>query len=244
MMLCRWILTMACVDRSIISSLNLHLRQLSDVRMAKKLIWIWIFIWILFPIHTLIDIDVKTYGFITCQFLSPSISFYHSIYTIIFGGILPPMIMLISMKTLWKNLQLKRVQRERMNGNHRRKDLRDIQILLMLFIQIFVYFLSNSPWMIVNLYLAATRSISTKSTQRLAIESFAQFLSEIFIYFYPSLTFYTNTLFSKCFRTEFFSSICFCFSRRTFGHHRRVTPISLTNPTFRAQRFTLASLKF
>nr|ACI90362.1 hypothetical protein [Philodina roseola] len=240
LMLCRWILTMACVDRSLVTSPNVRLRQISDVRMAQKILWTLIFIWICFPVHTLIFVDVKVFGFINCHFPNGSMSFYHSIYTLIFGGILPPLIMLISTKSLWQNLQRKREQRERMNGNHRRKESRDIQILLILFIQIFIFILSNSPWMITNLYLASTRSLTQKSTQRLAIESFVQFLGEIFLYFYPSLNFYTNTLFSKSFRHEFFSSIFSPFCRK----NRRISPSSLTNETVRQNHFTMSTFHY
>jgi hypothetical protein len=120
------------------------------------------------------------------------------------GGIFPPVIMILCTKVIWAALQLKR-QRRRIiftNSRERRGERRDSQVLVMLLLQILIFVLFTFPYMSFNLYSAMTRTVTNKSADRLAIESFCQLLSEMTVFVYPAVTFYSNTLSSHTFRSE------------------------------------------
>ena len=204
-MLCRWFLTIACIDRCLFTSTNVHLRLFSTIHRARKIIFITTSIWLIIPIHTLIFTDVRRIGYISCMMSTSSAAFYHTIYTIVTGGLTPPLIMLISTRILWKNLQLKRQRQGMFNRTIRenRRLKRDIQVLMMLLVQVLLFLIFTLPYMSFNLYLAITRSVVDKSVDRLSIESFMQLLTEVTVFVYPSITFYSNTLTSHTFRNEF-----------------------------------------
>ena len=76
---------------------------------------------------------------------------------------------------------------------------RDQQALVMLFLQVLVYFISNLPWMI-NLVYAAFNRYVQKASDRLVIESFIKSWAEFIWHMYPVLSLYTLIL--RSFRAE------------------------------------------
>ena len=163
-------------------------------------------LWLILPLHMLIFVQVRSPGLIACMFSTTTSALYHTIYTLVAGGLLPPLAMLFSTRWIWSSLQEKRRRQRTMFTNERnaRTEKRDIQILMMLLLQVFVFVLSNSPLMIFNLYLASTRSVTNKSLDRLAIESFLQLTTEMFVYVFPTASFYSNIFVSSTFRKQFF----------------------------------------
>lgn len=212
-MMCRWLLTLSCIDRCCLLSSDARIRSFSTLRLAKRLVLALFLFWILFPTHLIIFLRVRVEGFVSCMFTTTAAAFYHNIYALIIGGLLPALITIIATKSIWTNLRLKRERRDLLNQNST-NDNRDRQILLMLIVQVLVYLLCNLPFMTNNLYLTSTRSVENKSDQRLAIENFAQFLSELFIMIFPASTFYTNTIVSRTFRSD----LCHLL-RSMFGCH-------------------------
>jgi hypothetical protein len=82
-----------------------------------------------------------------------------------------------------------------------------------------------------NLYLASTRSVINKTTDRLAIESFMQSFTEVRVFIYPAISFYSNALASQTFRNEFFhlfSWIFTCGHKERVRNRRRIGPSTIT----------------
>ncbi len=230
-MLCRWLLTIACIDRCLLTSTNARLRSFSTVSIARKVVLILFIIWLIIPVYMLIFIDVRRAGYIICMLSTSGAAFYHTIYTVIVGGLLPSLIMLICTKKIWTNLQSKRKRRQTivLNTRENRQDTRDIQVLLMLLLQVIILIVFNFPYMSFNLYLALTRSVINKSADRLSIESFLQSLTQVAVLIYPTIPFYSNTLVSQTFRKEligiyWYIFTCVCGQR--FRNRDTVVPIS------------------
>jgi hypothetical protein len=207
-MLCRWLLTIACIDRCLLTSTNARHRNFSTVSIARKVVLILFILWLIIPIHMLIFTIVRRAGYITCMMSTSGAAFYHTIYTIIAGGFIPSFIMLVCTKIIWTSLQLKRQRRQTIILNTR-ENRRDIQVLLMLLLQVIIFILFNFPYMSFNLYLAFTRTVINKSVDRLAIESFLQSFTEVAVLVYPTISFYSNTLISQTFRNELIT-VCWC----------------------------------
>ncbi|CAF1527606.1 unnamed protein product [Adineta ricciae] len=226
-MLCRWLLTIACIDRCLLTSTNPRLRHLATVPIARKIVLLLFMMWLLIPIHILIFTDVRRIGYISCMMSTNASAIYHTVYTILVGGILPPLIMVICTKVLWKSLQAKRQRQELTQIRQKKREVRDAQILAMLVLQVFIFILFTLPYMMFNLYLAFTRSVMNKSADRLAIEAFLQLFTEITVFVHPSVTFYSNTLVSQTFRNELFIliwKILTCGHDQRFHHRRRIYP--------------------
>ncbi|CAF0846678.1 unnamed protein product [Adineta steineri] len=228
-MLCRWLLTIACIDRCLLTSTNARLRLFATVHIAKKIILLLHIIWLIFPIHMLLFADVRRIGYITCMLSTDSSALYHSIYSIIAGGFLPTFIMLICAKHIWKNLQLKRQRRGMIDLQRRqsKREIRNIQILIMLLLQVIIFILFTFPYMSFNLYLTFTRSVTNKSADRLAIESFMQLFTGVTVLVHPAISFYSNTMVSQTYRNELiilFRKFIVCDQRQRFHRGQRVAP--------------------
>lgn len=105
-MLCRWLLTVACIDRCLFISNNFGLRLWSTVHTARKMVLFFSIIWMIIPIHTLIFGDVRRAGYLICVMATNASVFYHTIHAIITRGLTPLLIMLICPKVIWKSLRL------------------------------------------------------------------------------------------------------------------------------------------
>jgi hypothetical protein len=210
-MMYRWLMTMACIDRYMISSENVYLRELANPRIAYSIIVKILTICIIVPIHNLLFLDTHR-GW--CVFPTSALSFYHCVFTFTFGALLPILIMIISCILIRSNLALKQARRyrniSRKNENRtiRLLSTRDHQVLFMLFIQVIVYILSTIPWMIFLLYGPYSYHIRNRSMNRFMIEKFLKYLAEICIYLYPTLSFYIYTLTSHTFRGALVNIIC------------------------------------
>ncbi len=231
-MLCRWFLTIACIDRCLLTSTNARLRLFPTVRTARKIVLLLCIVWLIFPIHMLIYADVRKSGYIACMMATSGAAFYHTIYTVIVGGLAPLLIMSICTKVMWKCLQLKK-QRQQMtilNTRRSKREKRDIQVLIMLLLQVIIFIVFTFPYMSFNLYLACTRSVINKTVDRLAIESFMQLFTEVTVFVYPALSFYSNTLASQTFRNELikiFWWILTCGHGTRFRNRRRIAPSTI-----------------
>jgi hypothetical protein len=210
-MMYRWFMTMACVDRCIVSSNNVYLRQFSNPRMAYSIVIKIFIIWIILPLHNLVFLNIKSN---LCRNSTTAFAIYHSLFTFTFGGILPLLVMIISIILIRCNLASKRARRQRNIYYHQNEDAtvrllssRDQQVFIMLFIQIGFYVVSTIPWMIFLLYASNTRYIINKSIDRIGIEIFVKYLAEIIAYMYPTLSFYIYTLTSHSFRSELINII-------------------------------------
>jgi hypothetical protein len=228
-MIYRWLMTMACIDRYMASSSNVYLREFANPRIAYSIIIKIFLICIILPIHNLIFLNVQTN---LCMYPSTATILYHSLFTFTLGGFLPILIMTISAVLIQKNLASNRARRQRNIRRPNEKQTvrlisaRDQQVLVMLFIQILFYILSTIPWMIFLLYGPYTHRyhLTNKSTNRIIIERFIMYLTEITVYLYPALSFYIYTLTSRTFRGELLNII---YTLLTYRYRSRDSPQSL-----------------
>lgn len=220
-MSCRWLLVMACIDRCFTCSVDAGIRRIFPVKTSRCIALGLIGIWLLLPIHTLIFVDIIPPGNIACVVIHGPVSIYHGLYTLILGGILPPIIMLICTFFIRESLKIKnqRLVSIRLAGLNRRNAMRDQQVILILLAQVAIFVISTIPFMANNLYGNLTRHVRDKSQDRLAIESFVGVITEVFVYVYPASTFYSNTLISRTFRRELAKM-----SKQVCRPSRRVTP--------------------
>jgi hypothetical protein len=221
-MMYRWFMCMACIDRCIVSSNNLNLREFSNPRMACSVIIKIIIIWSILCLHNLFFLDIKAN---LCTNSTIVFAVYHGLFTMIFGGFLPLLTMIVCIIFIRYNLASKRARRRR-NTYRSNEDesvrlltTRDQQVLLMLFIQVGFYIISTIPWIIFLVYSSHTRRIINKSINRIAIERFVRYLTEIIILMYPALSFYIYTLTSHTFRSELVDIICRLFTGRNRSQH-------------------------
>ncbi|CAF4336312.1 unnamed protein product [Adineta steineri] len=108
-MISRWSLAIACFDRYALSSVSVHVRNFARVHIAHRIIAIIICIWLILPIHAPVFFNI-TMG--RCGIYNNQIaSFYHTIFTTLFGCILPVLIMIVCAILLYYNLILKQKRR-------------------------------------------------------------------------------------------------------------------------------------
>lgn len=137
-MIYRWALTMACIDRYVSSSGNVRVRGFASPYIAYRVILIIAIIWIIVPVHNLIFHTIHE-GL--CIWSPATVAIYNSILTITFGGIIPPLTMIICAVLIRNNLKHKRERRQNIVGSitesrvDRMARARDRQTLAMLFIQ-------------------------------------------------------------------------------------------------------------
>ena len=221
-MMYRWFICMACIDRCIASSDNVNLREFSNPRIASSVIMKIIIIWSILCLHNLFFLDIKSN---VCTNSRTVFAVYHGLFTMIFGGFLPLLIMIVSIIFIRYNLASKRARRRRNtyrpdeDESVRLLNARDQQVLLMLFIQVGFYIISTIPWIIFIIYSSQTRQILNKSINRIVIERFVRYLTEIIILMYPSLSFYIYTLTSHTFRSELVDIIYRLFTSRNRSQH-------------------------
>ncbi|UJR06857.1 hypothetical protein I4U23_011146 [Adineta vaga] len=206
-MMYHWLMVGACFDRYIHTLINGNLQRFVSFYMTIRIIGIIVIIWLILPFYQIPWTDVQMN---LCVFSIPIVGIYHSFFTIICGGLLPPLFMFIFTLLIRHNLYLKNLRIrhhqnpiQQRNEQHQNNVLhsRDQQALIMLFIQIFIYIISNLPWTIGLVYTALTRYM-IKSSYHLIIETFLKFLTEYIWYMYPVLSFYMYTLVSRTFRRE------------------------------------------
>ncbi|CAF3659850.1 unnamed protein product [Rotaria sp. Silwood1] len=196
------------------------------------------------PIHALIYANIVPPGNVGCIMSNNSVAIYHGIYTIIMGGTLPPLVMLISTLFIWRSLKMKNQRRAMINmaRSERWKGTRDQQVLIILLAQVAIFIVSAIPFMSNTIYTSLTRDIPNKSVDRKAIEGFLQVITELFVYVFPASSFYSNTLVSGTFRKELmgiltgFNSCC-CWKQN------RVIAITRTGTNDRTNEIPLTTTR-
>ena len=228
-MMFRWLMTMASIDRFMLSSANPRLRRFANSRIACRIVLLIVIIWIILPVHGLIVLQIEQ-GACTIPFLPMSI--YNTFFTLILGGSLPSLIMITCVVLIRYNLSSKRERRQHTTSQHTGNstnhllNARDHQAVVMLFVQIGFYILTTMPWLIFLLYNAFTLTVINKSPDRLAIESLLRYLTEIIIYMYPTWSFYIHTLSAHTFRDQLIKILYSIFTcrNRCYNRPRCITP--------------------
>ena len=231
-MMYRWLMVAACIDRCIHTLINPRLQSMITVRVTGRIIGVIVLLCSILPFHQLVWTDVQGKA---CVFTDTTAAIYSGFFTMIAGGLLPPLIMFGCAILIRYNLAQKRDRLDAHRDPMRRVHsdgydncvvrARDQQALVMLLIQVLVYTISNLPWTINLVYTAFTR-FQIKSASHLLIESFLRSLAEFIWYMYPVLSFYMYTLVSRTFRRELiriFRSVSVC-QHRPVRFDQRIRP--------------------
>ncbi|CAF0802553.1 unnamed protein product [Adineta steineri] len=158
-MMYRWMLTAACLDRYALSSTNARLRHYANIKNTRLTVIIFVTVRIILPIPLLVLVGVRAGTLITMTICS-----------------------ILIQKNLANRRERRHINIHQLQGENNKQYLqrrRDQQALVMLFAQIFVYFILTTPWMIYNIYNTSTLDIINKSANRMAIERFAYSLTSI-----------------------------------------------------------------
>ncbi|CAF3398387.1 unnamed protein product [Rotaria sp. Silwood1] len=219
LMLSRWFITFACIDRCASTSNKINLRNFAKPKIAYRIIIIIIIFWSIICSHRLIFYEIKEN---LCGIINNmAAALYHGLYVIIGGGIIPIIIMITSAWLIRRNLLHKHKKRTQLSlGRHQRNAL-DQQVLRILFVQITCYIIFTVPQLCNLVFNTISITIPNRSNEHLAIERFLSFIAELMLYLFPVTSFYLYTLTSRTFRNELIK-----FFRSIFCRNDRITPVS------------------
>jgi hypothetical protein len=200
LMLSRWFVAFACIDRYALTSEKVQLRNFASRKIAHRIMVVIILIWSIICSHRLIFYHIKGNfcGIVTHM----GAALYHSAYVIIGGGILPTMIMIICACFIRQNLAHKQQRHIRISSSNRAERPFDQQVLKILFIQIIFYVIFIIPQLGNLVFNTISVTIPNRSADHLAIEKFVTFIAEFMLYLFPVTSFYLYTLTSRTFRKE------------------------------------------
>ncbi|UJR27691.1 hypothetical protein I4U23_008969 [Adineta vaga] len=199
LMISRYLIVLACIDRACLSSRQAKIRNLSHIRLARIVSFGTIIFWFIGTMHIPLFTTIRSkYCVMPGVYLV-----IFGIYAVIFAGCIPPILMSVfSLYTLHNlhSIHL-RINTTTMQRNHTMRQ-RDFQLNRMLTAQVIVYILTTTPYPLNTLYTAVTLS-TFKSADRQIIEAFIYFITSTFLLFInPSVSFYIYYATSIAFRKE------------------------------------------
>ncbi|CAF1126543.1 unnamed protein product [Adineta steineri] len=206
LMVSRWFVVFACIDRYTQSSDNARLRNFASARMSIRSIIGIIIFWSIICTHRLIFYEIK--GTICGIVTNFGAALYHALYVTIGGGILPAGIMIGCALLIRRNLARKRQRRQQQvttvaSIEHgRQKRSLDHQVLNLLLIQSACYIVLTTPQVVNLLYSTASSTIPNRTADTLAINGLLAFVAELMLYIFPVASFYLYTLTARTFRGE------------------------------------------
>lgn len=207
----RFLILFACFDRYALCSTNAYLRKFCHIRVARRyVIPSIIIIWCIIPLHIPLHVFVVEND---CVF-DGTIAFYNGIYSIIFIGTFPPILMFIFSLLIFRNLKLRQRRRQIhpfiinstnpiKNNENRRLKLKDEQVLGMLLVQVFAYVISTTPYTIIRFYIVLQMNNSDDpSTSHEMMIIFVSFITDMLRFFCPFTSFYLFISVSHLYRRE------------------------------------------
>ena len=219
LMLSRWYVTFAGIDRYALTSQTVQLRNLARPKVAYCVILVINIIWIIISSHRLVFYEIKDN---ICGIVSNlGAALYQSIYVILGGGIVPVTIMILSAYLIHRNLAHRHQRRMHLISIQRRVNPLDRQLLKILFVQIISYIIIIIPQISNLMFNTVLLTIPNRSEEHVAIGQFVAFLAELTLYLFPVLSFYLYTLTSRTFRNELMKFFC-SIHVRCCGH--RIAP--------------------
>ncbi|CAF5007746.1 unnamed protein product [Rotaria sp. Silwood1] len=202
LMLSRSFKIASCIDRWALTSSNVRIRSFSQPKIARNVIIFLMLIWPIIPIFLAILSNIYSGR---CS--QPSYyAFPISMYSFIFVGSLPPLLMFLFGLLTWRNLKEIRSRIAPENDSTRYRLQRcDRDLMKMVAGETLVYLITTMPYPVNSLYGIITASIAQqKSEMRLAIETLISYIiSQILIYIYYVTPFYVYSISSKKFRGDF-----------------------------------------
>jgi hypothetical protein len=214
LMLSRWFVAFACIDRYAITSDKVRLRNFAKTKISYRVIVIIMIIWSIICSHRLIFYEIE--GNVCGIVNNLGAALYHSAYVIVGGGVLPTVIMIICICLIRLNLKQKQQRRIQIVVVSQQRNSLDQQVLHMLFIQIICYIIFIIPQLCNLVFNTISITIPNRSSDHLAIEKIVAFIAELMLYLFPVTSFYLYTLTSRTFRNElmkFFRSLFIYFRK-------------------------------
>ena len=208
LMLSRWFVVFACIDRYALTSDKIRLRNFAKPKVAYWTIIAIITIWSIICSHRLIFYEI--HGSICEIANNMGAALYHSAYVIIGGGLLPVTIMILCTYFIRRNLARRKQKRMQLFLAQYSANSLDQQLLKILFIQIICYIIFIIPQLCNLVFGAVSIAVANQSMEYLAVQQFVAFVAELILYLFPVTSFYLYTLTSRSFRKElmkFFQSI-------------------------------------
>ncbi|CAF1531048.1 unnamed protein product [Adineta ricciae] len=192
-------LILASIDRILITSMNVHIRQCSTIRLAYLTIFLTTIFWLLSTSHTWIfsSITMISPYINVCYFQMDNYYVFISYYSSIVKGILCASLMMIF--GLWSIRNVRKSSHiYQMNAVLSRQS-KDRQLLRILLNDIIIYFVFNSMLSIVLIYEQIVKS-SSESISFNQLRVFYLIVGSFICYIPYCIGFYNNLFVSKKFR--------------------------------------------
>jgi hypothetical protein len=204
-------LILASIDRILVTSRNVHIRQRSTLRLAYLCLIIGTLFWAVFHCHALIFTEIieESPTDFLCYYQPGTYLAFFSYYAIIkeiTAFSLLTIFGLWSIRNVRNALRARVVINESMNGitvegGLRSTSSKDRQLALMLLLDATIYALFSFVYASFLMYQQITQNV-VKSSERTTIENFVTVLC-IFMMSIPfCISLYTNLIVSKTFRSE------------------------------------------
>ncbi|UJR17099.1 hypothetical protein I4U23_003996 [Adineta vaga] len=189
----RYTIVFACIDRFFLTRTNARLRSLSSVKIAVILLIIMIIIGSLIAVHILIYMDIRN-GI--CG-MTGIYRLIYAIYQIVIVSIVPPLLMgIFSILTIHSLHQ-------RHSAAQLRIKQRDQHMIRMVIAEVLINIITSIPYSASLFYGAFTYTLTNKSAERIEIESFITYITQLLVYSLSVIPFYLFIFTSKPFRKDF-----------------------------------------
>jgi hypothetical protein len=188
----RFSVVFACADRFFLTRTSARIRSWSSAKTARKIIPINCVIWTLTGLQIIFFNEIRS-G--VCGMFGLNKLLY-AIYQSIFVGTLPPVLMSIFGYLTARTLR----QRHAANEHIKQKDN---DLMRMLIAEIIINIFTSIPYSAYLVYGAVTINVVGKSAERIEIEAFINYMTQLLIHMLSVAPFYLFLIASKTFRREF-----------------------------------------
>jgi len=212
-----WFIVGACADRYASSATSVRIRSFSQVKVARKVVFLISILVILvyFEINFCFDGSVQAGN---CYPSTPLCNTFNNFNLLVTYSLCPPILMLILGYMTIRNVR---------SGQHLRRETnaKDRQLTMMLIIQVICISILSMPISIQKIYSQMTVN-NTKSSEQVLIENFFATFVVLLVLMNTSTSFYLFTLTGKVFRKEL---------KYLFFSNRRQVEIEPATATARAK---------
>jgi hypothetical protein len=229
-----WFIVLACFDRKMSSSNNVHRRAFAHLKISRWMIFLTTLTGLFFYSHVLIFYEIGENQ--QCDARSGVYRIFNDSVYLIGYSLVPPLLMLLF--GIWTIINTRRLRRIVPRFGRRISTLnnRDHTLMLMLFLQVILITITAVPHAIQKLYSTLTLDVPKDDFRKAADNVFIIVVRTI-SFFNHSCTFYILTLSGKMFRQELYKIMkkIICKTRhrriRTNLHLRTLTPTVKFNDT-------------
>ncbi|CAF3742123.1 unnamed protein product [Rotaria sordida] len=203
-----WFILLACIDRLFSTSNNVNIRLWSSIYLTKRIIILAIIICFICP-YTQVFYCYTISG-ASCTYTNQTCKLLNEIILLICNSCLPPILMILTSILTIRNVKYS--NHVGGGGYCCRRRRRDVQLIRLLFIQVFSFILFGIPITAHKIY-SYSIIYMIKSPLRIAIDNLINQISIEISYICNSTIFYTYSLTSKKYRKEVFRILSLLFIR-------------------------------